>query len=600
MFPGFVADRMLIARVLKFAASNIDTRGIFSNFCGIQARFTTTCHFSQKTLIFLRPAKTSTDPRPQHQFRRDFIVRKNVVGTWLGFLRHSGLKATVGIPLNPHESETSQPDSTFDHYRFKVCGLPLLVHFLAMEWSLSCKHCEHHLWLQPQGFSVAIYILKIRGYAKKDNGEYSGKNWVHYNRFGIYQPTSLEGLKWPTHFNSIGDLKNGQNHVFLHRDALEPKDYSFSKALEDRVIALSYWSWLGKSSTNLEKQHIWLLSVSGAEGTGWDSQSAFKEGVERRYLEDAWQEQSAHLVPKGEEVIQYARSKMNMYNEDFSEINETEYMGLGRLQSTPLRVQVVCGPGGTSSSQYIVHILLTSAAEYWPTYHNTVVQYLKPDCRPYVFTWFAWTEHRITLVVIFAKYYYHIIGSTKFFRQTFTAILPHPCAAKSRNSLSTPYIVSRSQRIGYLLTGGKVPSFIEKEGEDPKDGEDLSPESDDRLGVGSGSGGGQGGMLPPVIEATEDTQPDSAPQAPHRKPAFLTPESSRHEVLAFFREYADFMNVLPVMEIGFNKATDGISLYRYNREQMIDVVGDRYLGMKIYDDLQCCRYAKNNGSKKTP
>ncbi|KAK2794542.1 hypothetical protein FQN52_008123 [Onygenales sp. PD_12] len=257
-------------------------------------------------------------------------------------------------------------------------------------------------------------------------------------------------------------------------------------------------------------------------------------------------------------------------------------MGLGRLQSTLLRVQVVCKLRNTSSSQYIVHILLASAAEYRPTYHNTVVQYLKTYCRPYVFAWFAWTEHRITLVVIFTKYYHHIIGSTKFFRQTFTVILPHPCAAK------------------YPLTGGKVPSFIEKEGEDHKDGEDLSPESDDRLGVGSESGGGQGGMLPPVIEATEDTQPDSAPQAPHRKPAFLTPESSRHEVLAFFREYADFMNVLPVMEIGFNKATDGISLYGYNREQMIDVVGDRYLGMKIYDDLQCCRYAKNHGSKKTP
>ncbi|KAK2749518.1 hypothetical protein FQN55_003215 [Onygenales sp. PD_40] len=289
---------------------------------------------------------------------------------------------------------------------------------------------------------------------------------------------------------------------------------------------------------------------------------------------------------------------------------QQEYMGLGRLQSTLLRVQVVCELRNTSSSQYIVHILLTSAAEYWPTYHNTVVQYLKPDCHPYVFTWFAWTEHRITLVVIFAKYYYHIFGSTKFFRQTFTVILPHPCAAKIKIPEQLEHTVYRLQKptdrveagmenpLGYTnpklypLTGGKVPSFIEKEGEDHKDGEDLSPESDDRLGVGSESGGGQGGMLPPVIEATEDTQPDSAPQAPHRKPAFLTPESSRHEVLAFFREYADFMNVLPVMEIGFNKATDGISLYGYNREQMIDVVGDRYLGMKIYDDLQCCRYAK--------
>ncbi|KAK2790028.1 hypothetical protein FQN53_000683 [Emmonsiellopsis sp. PD_33] len=208
-----------------------------------------------------------------------------------------------------------------------------------------------------------------------------------------------------------------------------------------------------------------------------------------------------------------------------------------------------------------------------------------------------------TLIVVPPALIDNWLNEIDRFKGLFSILLYHGSydTGSDCDPLCQGYIINTKDLIKRLeALNTNVPSFIEKEGEDPKDGEDLSPESDDRLGVGSGSGGGQGGMLPPVIEATEDTQPDSAPQAPHRKPAFLTPESSRHEVLAFFREYADFMNVLPVMEIGFNKATDGISLYRYNREQMIDVVGDRYLGMKIYDDLQCCRYAKNHGSKKTP
>ncbi|KAK2790029.1 hypothetical protein FQN53_000684 [Emmonsiellopsis sp. PD_33] len=153
MFPGFVADRMLIARVLKFAASNIDTRGIFSNFCGIQARFTTTCHFSQKTLIFLRPAKTSTDPRPQHQFRRDFIVRKNVVGTWLGFLRHSFSVAIYILKIRGYAKKVIQ---TMENTQGKTgCTTTgqLFVH--SMYWTLPNRQDEilHHLAWDPQDFN---------------------------------------------------------------------------------------------------------------------------------------------------------------------------------------------------------------------------------------------------------------------------------------------------------------------------------------------------------------------------------------------------------------------------------------------------------------
>ncbi|KAG5289480.1 hypothetical protein I7I48_08813 [Histoplasma ohiense] len=43
---------------------------------------------------------------------------------------------------------------------------------------------------------------------------------------------------------------------------------------------------------------------------------------------------------------------------------------------------------GTRSARYVSHIL--SEAEYWPTYHNTIVQYLESDSRPYLFARFAW------------------------------------------------------------------------------------------------------------------------------------------------------------------------------------------------------------------
>jgi hypothetical protein len=42
------------------------------------------------------------------------------------------------------------------------------------------------------------------------------------------------------------------------------------------------------------------------------------------------------------------------------------------------------------SPQYVSHILSASAAEYWPTYHNTIIQYLEDGARPYLFARFAW------------------------------------------------------------------------------------------------------------------------------------------------------------------------------------------------------------------
>lgn len=47
--------------------------------------------------------------------------------------------------------------------------------------------------------------------------------------------------------------------------------------------------------------------------------------------------------------------------------------------------------GSTNSPQYVSHILSLEAKELWPAYHNTLVQYLHPDARPYLFARFAWS-----------------------------------------------------------------------------------------------------------------------------------------------------------------------------------------------------------------
>jgi len=42
------------------------------------------------------------------------------------------------------------------------------------------------------------------------------------------------------------------------------------------------------------------------------------------------------------------------------------------------------------SRQYVTHIISRSAAELWPTYHNTLVGSLRFDSRAYLFARFAW------------------------------------------------------------------------------------------------------------------------------------------------------------------------------------------------------------------
>ncbi|KAG5304192.1 hypothetical protein I7I50_11205 [Histoplasma capsulatum G186AR] len=50
----------------------------------------------------------------------------------------------------------------------------------------------------------------------------------------------------------------------------------------------------------------------------------------------------------------------------------------------------VSTPATLHSPQFVTHILSTEMAQYWPTYHNTLVQHLQVDCRPYLFARFAW------------------------------------------------------------------------------------------------------------------------------------------------------------------------------------------------------------------
>ncbi|EEH11301.1 conserved hypothetical protein [Histoplasma capsulatum G186AR] len=113
--------------------------------------------------------------------------------------------------------------------------------------------------------------------------------------------------------------------------------------------------------------------------------------------------EEAHLVPK-EEVLWYSRNGMYRYGRDLGDIDNPANL-------LPLRPDIhkcfdkrwfvivpkIAGGGGahetdtsTRSAYYVSHILSDNAAEYWPTYHNTIVQYLGNDSRPYLFARFAW------------------------------------------------------------------------------------------------------------------------------------------------------------------------------------------------------------------
>jgi hypothetical protein len=62
-----------------------------------------------------------------------------------------------------------------------------------------------------------------------------------------------------------------------------------------------------------------------------------------------------------------------------------------------------------NSSQYVTHILLKEAAELWPTYHKTPVQYLDENAHYYLFARFAWAILLQVKPFIIAGFSRHVI-----------------------------------------------------------------------------------------------------------------------------------------------------------------------------------------------
>jgi hypothetical protein len=104
----------------------------------------------------------------------------------------------------------------------------------------------------------------------------------------------------------------------------------------------------------------------------------------------------AHLVPQ-EEALWYQRNDMGRYEDLIPDINNSNNI-------VPLKTDLhrcfdnrwftivpkVMETTTPYSPQYVTHILQKKAAELWPTYHNTIVQYLDPEACPYLFARFAW------------------------------------------------------------------------------------------------------------------------------------------------------------------------------------------------------------------
>ncbi|EEQ84126.1 hypothetical protein, variant [Blastomyces dermatitidis ER-3] len=113
--------------------------------------------------------------------------------------------------------------------------------------------------------------------------------------------------------------------------------------------------------------------------------------------------EEAHLVPK-EELLWYYRNGMSQYCTNLGDIDDSAnlvslrpdihkcfdnrwFVIVPKVAGGRDAPEVVTG---TRSAHYVSHILSTAAAEYWPTYHNTIVQYLDSKSRPYLFARFAW------------------------------------------------------------------------------------------------------------------------------------------------------------------------------------------------------------------
>jgi hypothetical protein len=102
---------------------------------------------------------------------------------------------------------------------------------------------------------------------------------------------------------------------------------------------------------------------------------------------------------------------MSRYGEDLSDIdNQANIFPLRKdihhcfdnrwFVIVPKIVKVETG-SATPSIQYVTHIISRNAAEFWPTYHNTLVESLHNSSRAYLFARFAWAVlFRVKLFVI--------------------------------------------------------------------------------------------------------------------------------------------------------------------------------------------------------
>ena len=63
---------------------------------------------------------------------------------------------------------------------------------------------------------------------------------------------------------------------------------------------------------------------------------------------------------------------------------------------------------GATTARYVTHILLGEAAELWPLFHNTLVQYLAGGASPYLFARFAWAIIQQVKPFVVAGYDRHV------------------------------------------------------------------------------------------------------------------------------------------------------------------------------------------------
>ncbi|KAK4162842.1 hypothetical protein QBC43DRAFT_355534 [Cladorrhinum sp. PSN259] len=119
--------------------------------------------------------------------------------------------------------------------------------------------------------------------------------------------------------------------------------------------------------------------------------------------------EQAHLVPK-EERVWYRENEMQVYGVGLPDIdNEANLLPLRKdihyafdarwFVIVPKMVTTDSSP--QASYQYVTHIISVSAAELWPTYHNTIVESIHSRSRAYLFARFAWAILlRVKLFVI--------------------------------------------------------------------------------------------------------------------------------------------------------------------------------------------------------